>query len=381
MVPPFLATLVVLAAIFLMTQMLDLTDLVVNHHVGAGAVGLLLLYGMPFLLQFVLPMATMMGVLLAFLRLSSDNEVVALKSAGASLYQLLPAVLIFCLLTMGLTAAVSVKGLPWGRRAASDLVIDVARKNIELGVRERTFNDTFKRVVLYVNEVDEKTRRLRHVFIEDRRRKGIVLTIVAEEGELLSNPGHTVWQLRLKNGMADQVDVAGETVYTLHFDTYDFRVDLSSVLAARQPGDLDEEEMTLAQLRDFLESREKRDDRYYLALLEWHKKFSMPFACVVLGILGIPLGIVSRSARRSFGVGLGLCFFLLYYLLLSAGWVFGESGVYPPLAGMWVPNIVLGAVALGLLHRAATDRPVRTLELARRAFTRIIDRLARRRPQ
>jgi lipopolysaccharide export system permease protein len=368
--PPALVTFLVLSAVFLMTQMLQLANLVVNHRVGIVSVLLLLAFAMPFFLQFVFPMATMMGVLLAFLRMSQDNETAALKAGGIGLGQILPPVLAFSLAAMALCAFVSVKALPLGRLAAKALLLDVARKNIELGIREGAFNDTFKDVVLYVGQVEPASRKLSHVFIEDRRRPGTVLTIIAGQGELVSNPDRTVWHLRLKDGMVDQVRERDQTVYSLHFETYDFRVDLTRVLGGA--GDqLDEEEMTLAQLRGFLRNRTQRDDKYYMALLELHKKFAMPFACVVMGVLGIPLGIVSRSSRRSFGVGLGLAFFLLYYLILSAGWVFGESGAYPPALGMWMPNAVLLAVAVILFRRADQDRPVRLLESVREMWSRL----------
>ncbi|MDH3882120.1 MAG: LptF/LptG family permease, partial [Desulfobacteraceae bacterium] len=91
------------------------------------------------------------------------------------------------------------------------------------------------------------------------------------------------------------------------------------------------------------------------------KKFSIPFACVALGILAVPLGIQSESAKRSTGLGLGMVFFLIYYIMLSAGSVFGEAGVYPPVVGMWVPNIALGGLGLFLLIRSANDRSVKVM--------------------
>ena len=89
----------------------------------------------------------------------------------------------------------------------------------------------------------------------------------------------------------------------------------------------------------------------------------------MLGLLGVPLGIQSRSTRRSYGIGLGLIFFLGYYILLSAGWVFGEAGIYPPLIGMWVPNIVTGGFGVFLLVRTAKERTVKLDALIHRFRT------------
>ena len=76
-------------------------------------------------------------------------------------------------------------------------------------------------------------------------------------------------------------------------------------------------------------TRTQKDTPYYKALIEFHNKFSIPASCMVLGILAVPLGVQSRATRKSYGLGLGLVFFLLYYLLLSLGWVLGKSGSYP----------------------------------------------------
>jgi lipopolysaccharide export system permease protein len=76
-------------------------------------------------------------------------------------------------------------------------------------------------------------------------------------------------------------------------------------------------------------------------------------------LLAVPLGIRSKSSKKSFGIGLGIVFFLIYYLLLSTGWVFGEAGTYPPLIGMWVPNIVMGGIGLILIVNAANERYMR----------------------
>jgi lipopolysaccharide export system permease protein len=360
---PFGVTVLALCALLVMTQMLDLGNYIVNHRVGVGAVGLLVLYTLPYLLTFILPMATMLAVLLTFLSLSAQNGITALKAGGMSLYRLIWPVALFCAITAGLTGFMMIKGLVWGRMATKVLLADVVAGHIDIGLEERTFLDRFEGVVLYVNEVDKSKRLLKHVFIEDRRTPGVTSVITARSGALLSAPDKSLWVLRLENGVLNQVDAKAKTVYETGFETYDLRVNLVSRLFAHDPGGpKDEEEMSLAELVEFLNTRQERDDLYWLAKLQFHKKFSLPFACMVLGLLSVPLGVVSRSARRSFGVILALVFFLFYYLILVAGEVFGEAGVYPPAIGMWMPNIILAAVAFPLWRSAATDRPFAPVE-------------------
>jgi lipopolysaccharide export system permease protein len=367
MIPPFVINLIFFTFIFLMTRILDITRLIVNFKINLVSVSLILIYSMPFFLAFIIPMSVMMAVLLTFLRLSNDNEITALKAGGVSIYSLLPPVLVFCLAAGLLTAFMTIYGLPKGRLAFKRLLYDVAASNLDIGLKERTFNDSFAGVMLYVNRIDQRSKTLQDVFIEDQRSKGVVTTVVAPEGKLFSEPAHLTFQLRLFNGIVNQVDLSRRTAQAIRFDTYNVNLNLNRTVAPESDGPKDEEEMSLGELRRYLKTAPQRDDRYYLALMEWHKKFSLPAACLALGLLALPLGIQARTSRKSFGIGLGLIFFLIYYLMLSSGWVFGEAGLYPPLVGMWLPNVVMGGIGLFLLIRAVQERPV-NLGLVRSLF-------------
>ena len=95
--------------------------------------------------------------------------------------------------------------------------------------------------------------------------------------------------------------------------------------------------------------------------MELQKKFSLPFACLVMALIGLPLGIGSKSGR-SWGVAVALVVFLAYYLLLSAAWSFGEGGFYPPIVGMWVPNIVFALVGVLLFRQSLKEAPIPFLD-------------------
>ena len=379
MIPPFVINLVFFTFMFLMTRILEITDMIVNYGVKLGTVLKILGFTMPFFLQFIIPMSVMMAVLLTFLKMSTDNEIIALKAGGVSLYRLLPPVFIFALVGVVLTGATAIYGLPTGRMAIKQLLYEVAVNNTEIGLKPRTFNDAFNGVMLYVNKIEPATRTLLDVFIEDQRSKDVVSTVVSPRGRLFSQPEQGVFQLRLYNGSINQVDIRDRSAHTVQFETYDIRLDIQKSVGLPGSGPKNQEEMSVPELLAYLDKAKKKDDRYYLTLMESHKKFSLPFSCLFLALLAVPLGVQSRHAKRSFGVGLGLIFFLFYYLMLSAGWVFGETGVYPPLLGMWVPNLVMGGIGLFLLVRNAKERPVQ-IEFLGRLFTWFRARLSSVRP-
>lgn len=356
MIPPFVISLLFFNFIFLLTKILDITNMIVNYRISLFDVLLLLIYSMPHFLEFVIPMSIMMTVLLTFFRLSSDNEIVALKAGGMSIYKLLPPVLLFCFIGCILTGFMTIYGLPWGRLSFEKLTYEVASSNVNIGMKERTFNDNFKGVMLYTNKIDLKNKALLDIFIEDQRTKNIISTVVAPKGEMSCEPDKLLFHLRLHNGTINQVDIESRTVHSINFDTYNITLDLKKSVPGEK-GRKDEKEMSIAELRKNLKDAVNKDAKYYASLIEFHRKFSIPFACFALGFLGVPLGVQSKSVKRAFGLGLGLIFFLLYYLMLSAGWVFGEAGFYPPLIGMWMPNIVTGGIGLYLFVRTANDRP------------------------
>jgi lipopolysaccharide export system permease protein len=180
---------------------------------------------------------------------------------------------------------------------------------------------------------------------------------VAPRGKLFSDPEKKLFQLRLYDGVINQVSLKNRSANTLRFDTYDINLDIKEGMSGLSARQSDEKAMWLSELREFIKSSPENDDRYYRALIELHRKFVMPVACLVLGFLAFPLGLQSKGAKRSFGLVFGLLFFLLFYLLLSAGKVYGEAGMLLPAIGMWTPNIFMTGLAIYLLKRAGKENP------------------------
>jgi len=154
MMLPFVINLVFFTFIFLMTKILDITNLIVNYKISLFSVLLILLYSVPRFLSFVIPMSVMMAVLLTFIRLSNDKELVALKAGGISIYGLMPSVLVFCVIGFVLSCFITVYGMPWGTVSMKELTYQVAASHVDAGLKERTFNDSFKDVMLYINKID-----------------------------------------------------------------------------------------------------------------------------------------------------------------------------------------------------------------------------------
>jgi lipopolysaccharide export system permease protein len=369
---PFLVSVMFLLFVFLMTTMLKIAKLIVNYHVSLDIVGRMILYSIPAFLEYIIPMATMIAVLLTFLKMSNDNEIIALKSGGISLYALTPAVFLFCTLTFLTTCFMTVYGIPMGKLGIKELLFKLKSSSYSALLQERAFNDKFKGIMIYVSKTDPQTNTLIDVFMEDRSNRKAVVTVMAPRGQLIDQPDGKALHLRLFDGCISQVQQKDKSSHVIRFKTYDVRLDLKGAYRAIGSGAKYEDEMSVGQLLHYIAIHAAdKSGRYYPMLIELHKKFSLPFSCFALGILAIPLGIRSRFSKQSFGIALGLISFLVYYLLLSAEQVFGESGMYPPAIGMWLPNVLFGGLGFYLLFRAANERPM--------LLSGLIDRLSARR--
>jgi lipopolysaccharide export system permease protein len=293
----------------------------------------------------------MVSILLTFIRLSSDNEISALKASGVSIYSLLPPVFLFSFFGFILTGLMTIYGLSWGKTALNKLSVEVISSHMDAGLKERTFIDSFKGLTIYINEIEPKSKIIRDIFIRDKN--GSIIT--APKGKFYNEPNNLSFHLTLYNGEVNQTSLEKKYINSIRFNTYNVNLNLKKSFSTPKDSIRNEKEMSVGELYSFLKTNKEKEPKYYKALIELHKKFSIPFACFALGLLAVPLGIQSPFAKRSFNLGFGLIFFLLYYILLSAGIVFGETGKYPPLIGMWLPNIVIGIIGVYFLKQVGKN--------------------------
>jgi lipopolysaccharide export system permease protein len=369
---PFAVNLFFFTFILLISKILEITNMVVNYNAGLSTIALLLFYSMPFFLAFVTPMSVMMAVLLTFLRMSTDNEIVALKSSGVNTNRFLLPAALFCLLGWVMTMAITGFIMPWGSRAYIGLSTKLAQSHIDAIIKERTFIDSFDGIMLYVNKIDMKNRSMKDIFIEDRRNKEISNVIVAPKGRITADASSQTIRLHLYKGAINQVDIARQSAQAIAFGTYEMNLDLKKLIAQKRSGNRKSlDEMSISEIRDYLGNVRTNKRHYNNALMKLHQKFSMPVACFALGLLAIPLGLQSKTDKRAVGIVMGIPFFLLYYILLSVGWALGESGTLHPVVGMWAPNVIMAAIGIYLYRRALQDRPLQFGRLFQHAKFRL----------
>src|SRR5438128_11913574 len=117
-------------------------------------------------------------------------------------------------------------------------------------------------------------------------------------------------------------------------------------------------------------------EAYWAAKVQIHKIFSIPFACLVFGILGLPLGITNRRGGKSSGFSLSIGIILFYYILINNGEAMAQSGKVSPAIGMWTPNAILLVLGIYLLARGNRETGFKSERVS--IWRRIADAVTRR---
>lgn len=107
-------------------------------------------------------------------------------------------------------------------------------------------------------------------------------------------------------------------------------------------------------------------------LVEIHKKYSIPVACIVFVLIGAPLGVMTRRSGMAVSGGMSLGFFLLYWGFLIAGEDLADRQMLSPILAMWMANIIVGGLGLYLLIAVANERAGAHFQKLRNAFGRLL---------
>jgi lipopolysaccharide export system permease protein len=352
---PFVYGIAIFTFILLIARMLKLVELVVNRNVPIGDIAKIFGYIMPTFLEVTVPMALLLAVLLAFGRLSSDSEIVALKTSGVSLYQMVVPVLIFTLLVYALTLGLAIWARPWGNARLKAGLYEIAKSRASAGLTERVFNDDFEGLVIYVQHIQPPGDQLDGILIADSRDPDQRNTVIARRGFLVGNEEtHTV-TLRLLEGNIHTFMPGDKSYHKTDFTVYDVTLNLAAALAKFSRKEKDPREMSLGELRTAIAEKTRAGKPANTERVELHRKFSLPFACIVFGLIAVPLGLQPARGVRSRGFSVSLALIFVYYLLLTGGEAMAEKNVLHPALALWMPNLVLAPLAVALFAGAARE--------------------------
>lgn len=333
---PFAVSLLAFTSIVFSGRLMIITKMILVKGIGLLEILKSCIYLLPYLLIFTLPMAATVGIMLALMRLSVDNEMMALKTAGLSYTRLMVPILGFSLLVALGTLYFTVYASPWGQRSTRELFAEVSKKRADLGLQEQTFNTDFQNLMLFVNRVSTKETRLDGVFIYDSRERDNPQTIFARSGRIIYDSAEEGMVLRLFNGVMVRWGDELEHRQTVDFKTYQLPLE---IFAFSVKGLKPEREMYLQDLQESLDKEEVGSERYNRLAVEYQQRFALPLGAFLLCILAVPLGLSSRTHGRTWGLIVGLFIFLIYYVLFTASWRLAvnvpPSSLLDPVTGLY----------------------------------------------
>jgi len=377
---PFSFGLAVFTFVLLIARILKLVELVVNRGVPLLDIMKTFALILPAFLEVTVPMALLLAILLGFGRLASDSEVVALKTSGVSLYQMTIPVAVFMVLASLATFAIAIWVRPWSNGALREQLFEVVKSRVSAGFKEKIFNTDFPGLVLYLEEIEPGGGTLKGILISDARSPENRQTVIAKIGLLVPNEAQKTVTLRLLDGTIYGVGGGAGSFQKTDFTLYDVSLSLTN-FGEMRPKEKDPKEMSLTELRGAIDRASANGKAANEEEIELHRKFSIPFACVVFTLVGVPLSIPPSRAVRSRGFAMSLALIFLYYIPLTVGQTLADKGIVPAVVGLWLPNFGFFALGAFLFRGAAREEPVWLFEqielLATRGVAYLHDLLRR----
>lgn len=339
---PLFLSLGVLTFVMLIGNLVKIADLVINKGVDIFSVSKLFILMIPFLLTYTLPISALTASLLSLGRLSSDNEIIAIKASGINIFRLILPQLIFGLVLSLMLVVFNDRVIPYAHFASRKTLMDVGIKNPTAALEPGVFINSFQKYILFIYRIEEN--KLFNVRIYEPQEGKPTRTIVAKRGEFIALPEKKMIKLKLIDGTSDEPDPQEPTnFYKLNFKTYFMSLDLAQ---AQKKGDIEKKpkDMTIHELLKEIEKLKREGVDPTPLITEINTKISLAFSCFVFILLGSSLAIITRRKEKSINFGLAFLIAGLFYLLLIGSETLALQGYLNPTFAMWIPNIILGAI-------------------------------------
>ena len=326
-------------------------ELVVRASAPLPSVAELFSYTIPLALTYTLPMSVLVGILIGLSRLAADSEITAMRASGMGVWSFLRILSIFVVAAWLVALVNGVWVAPHSQAALARLEDRLKGSQVSFEIQPRVFYEGFPKYVLYVQDV--KTAQgaavWKDVFMADLTDASNPKITLAKEGIVVSE-GADRLHLHLTDGSEHETDPKDPDHYQIStFEQTDIPIELPSA------GNRSEETLPAGVINTWdLLRRAARSDPASARLytIEFHRRFSLPTACLVLALVGIPLGLSSKKSGKSGGFVLTILLVFTYYVVSLIGVSLARQSTVAPWFGAWMADFVFLALGLFLLLRA-----------------------------
>lgn len=341
----FFIILIFLNIILFMHKFLQLTRTVLIKGADVIDIFWIFVYLQPSLMILTIPMAFIISVFLVIGRTMTDNEMITIKASGMSFWNISKPMLLVAVAGFIISLSFSLYLAPSGLRAFKTFFYKVIAGKAALSFETGTFSKTFKDTVIFVNEkVSEE--KLKGIFIYRQLKDRQPFVTVAKEAIFDPKPEERLILLRLRDAIFHSTG-SHDTSTSGNFKKYTLA--LTSEAESDEKSKMDE--IPLKELWN------KRED--YVFSTELHKRFSLPFTCIIFGLLAPPLALLTGKTGKIGGIFISFFVWILYYLLFSIGGGISSTGKISPLLGVWGPDFFFSIIGVWLFLKAQFEGQLR----------------------
>lgn len=348
LLPSFFAGVVTFEFILLMFQTLKFTEFILVHGASSSLVLKLISSLFVSLLPAILPMSLLFAVLLTYIRLSADSEIVAMKALGYSVKTITIPALVIALIVALFSAHSSFYLGPWGNRNFELLTNEIGSSKALATIKEGTFSEGFFDFVIYANKTNNKTGELEKVFIFDERDPKSPTTIIAKHGQIIGEKTRTeqTAMIRLIDGNIHKENEENHT--RISFQSYDLKLFNPISVSGREKS---MQSLTWDDLKDKINNSDSFENKKKFSM-EKQKRISLAIACLLFALIGVSLGTqTNRRSGKSGGLTLSVGLIVLYWILFLAsdGLAKNSSQYYNYF--IWLPNFIFLMISIFSFRR------------------------------
>ncbi|MCP4219021.1 MAG: LPS export ABC transporter permease LptF [bacterium] len=347
---PFAVGLLVYTFTLLLNMIFLLSERLIAKDVSGMTILQILGYLLPDLLSFTIPMATLMGVLAGLSRMSTDSEIVAFKTMGVNNLRMLKPIMVFSVAAWFVSSIMIMYLAPEANFRLTQLNARIIISKTISDIKSRVFNKDFQPYTIYFNDVDHETQEWRDVFLYSRQKGETDSVILAERGKFLQKPREDDESyILLKNARMHRYTKAepDKNYECIFYNRLKMKVpELHQVKQNRRRG-------TQLVFPELVKKRKAHPENIGYAI-EFHRRFSLPFACLAMGFLALSLGISTKKGGKISGFIISLGVVFVYYTIITVCRNLVVKKILSPAVGMWAADVFL--LVAGLIAYYYTSR-------------------------
>jgi LPS export ABC transporter permease LptG/LPS export ABC transporter permease LptF len=332
-------------------------ELVVRNSAPLPSVAQIFFFTVPVALTYTIPMGVLVGILIGLSRLAADSEITAMRASGLGVWTFLRVISIFVVVAWLLALGNSVYLAPRSLAALGQLQDNLKSSQASFEVQPRVFYEGFPKIILYVQDAKAMSGGAlwKGVFLADLTDPAAPRITLARQGLLVSQGPDTL-DLHLTDGSTHESDPKNPDQYQISsFQTTDIPIQVPTTQSSQEHEPTSLHELKIADLLRIARTADPITRRWHL--IEYHNRLALPTACIVLALVGIPLGLSSKKGGKSSGFVLTILLVFLYYSISVIGVSLARQGRLSPAAGVWLADFVFLAGGVFLLWQSER-RPI-----------------------